>query len=49
MEFPQHVDQVLLGDMRVPLRSSDRGVSEELLNDADVGSISQKHGRNRVP
>jgi hypothetical protein len=49
MKCPQHTDEMLLADMRVPLRSSNRGVSEEILHDADVGSISRKHGCNHVP
>ena len=40
---------MFLGDMRVPLRSRDRCVTQELLDYANVRAVPQKQRRNGVP
>ena len=49
MKFSQYTNEVFLGDMRVALRRSNRGVTEEFLHHPDIRSISEKHRCNGVP
>jgi hypothetical protein len=44
-----HVAKVLLIDMRVDLGGRDIGVSEQFLDDAEIGSVAEKVGGEGMP
>ena len=48
VSVPVHLPQPLGGDERVHLRGADRGVPEQLLHGADVGTVVQHVGRAGV-
>ncbi len=49
VEFFMNVAEVRVGDMCVDLRRVDGGVAEELLDRANVGTVTQEVGGKGVP
>src|SRR2546423_7464353 len=49
MKLPVHRFQPLLIDVRIKLRRGNIGVTEHLLDDAQVGAVAQKMGGKTMP
>jgi len=48
MGHSQTLEDMLLGDVRVPLSGDNRCVPEELLNDSQISPVPQQQRGNRV-